>query len=405
MAKDLKHNVATSHGLSHQGMQIPVIENFAFTKKFHLPLRHKTYSKYQGIRFGINGTISDFVGREEELKTLLNIFNERKFGNRVVHVGGIQGIGKTQFVKQFLQQSELKEANISWLQGENSNVLNNSIGKLAESLNIKIDSNFNQPENNETLGLYSKLIEKIAVELNNENSFPPWIIVIDNVDVNYEEFTNVSRQLNSNFGTFLIITSTVKNILDAEPQSLEIKSWENENVKHFMEKVLNPYQLSKLELNKISETFQNHPFAIRIATSFIKEKRKIRGTGYFVANYVKEFEKNMKATLNKTQNLGLYQKTLFTLLDTSLEIIKSENKETGEIALQLFNILSFVNPDGIEEDFLSKLYTWIDSDVEFSHIGERKIKKTGELSDLTESLELLSTYSLINYNQPTISLH
>ena len=330
-----------------------------------------------------------FTGRDSFLEILYEKFwvnngNSSRYHGRIA-LFGMGGIGKTQTVLEFVHRYQTAYGRIYWISaGTQDSLLNGyaKIGKLAE-LVFAPDS---KP---------IEVAEKVLLWL---KKTPNWLLVVDNLDDTNVLSTPPLGEHNmllpdSGPGHHTLITTRNKHADHIPAQTVEVPLFEEFEAIALLASLsglpLDPNSAENEFAHKIVKELGCLPLAISQAAAYIKQ---VSGSfAKFVEHYT-AFRSQLNAWV--PDGPRPYPYSVATTWVMSLDEIRKNNP----IAVQLFRLLAFLNPDNILIDFLKSGVAGLDHDL------QRLLSDEFEFSNALLSFE---TFSLVKWNRQrsSISLH
>ena len=190
-----------------------------------------------------------FVGRHDILE---EVNKYHAFGENIVSLVGISGIGKSQIIRKYIENHE-NEYEIIWILNC-ANDLDLEFRKLAHEINQKICRN-NSCFINETL---NTVTDEVINFLNIRSN---WILVYDNISIGQNKILN--NKLNTNFNKdkkqHILIGSQEKINL---PNVINIKRFSRKDSFSLLTLLINEHHERNLDLNIISEHLTDYPLTL-----------------------------------------------------------------------------------------------------------------------------------------------
>lgn len=336
------------------------------------------------IYFGVTQPTQYFVGREEEVQQLSELFLNR-YGP-IFSISGIGGQGKTELVRQFIKtlKNLISPPSIIWLRGDRANIFQSDISRLIQFLTIP------SPEN--AIASDSAFQIWFNMSINFPNN---WLVIIDNVDEMYFEFKQTIGVL-IRHGAFVIVTTRRIDILSGEAIQMKLYVLKQEDAQLLVANFLD--QSPNAEVKDLCNELGNHALALRQAISYISAQQNEIKTSYSIKNYLNDLD-NDKKLLQSEVFLDGYEETIYLIVARTTASIQDKFPRIGEAAAKLMRILCLIQPDGISIQFLSKVLTRNPESV--SEIQYPKLK-----DELHQALLLLKKFSLIFYDgESSVTIH
>lgn len=315
---------------------------------------------------------SRFIGRTKFLQTLKEklIAQSPNRDNHRVALYGTSGIGKTQIALEYVYANRGYYDKIYWIIAVDQASLLSGFQRIAEKERLVT------PETNP-----SQIAEIVLAWLRQEKS---WLIVIDNLD----DIEVVKGFLPENSpGKHTLITTRNLNSAGIPAEGLEVPLLELKEAVDLLLTLSNiavaPQSAEKRQAEEIVEELGHTPLAIAQAATYIREV-----TGNF-ETYCKEYKESWK-TIHEWVPKGTrsYSYSVATTWFMLFKVVQEAHAE----AAQLFQLLSFLNPEGILVDFLLAGAEALEENV-------RKLLSNQSL--LAIALLELEKFSLLKWNRIT----
>ena len=277
-----------------------------------------------------------FTGRKDFLcrlnQTLLDESSKR-FNHRVA-LYGMGGIGKTQTAIEYIYSNRSFYERIYWITTGDQNALLSGYQKIAEKANLKSLVDMSNPFDIAE-GVIRWLSEK-----------PSWLVVLDNLDdiiVAADLLPPTGSQQHT------LITTRNPNSRDIPAEGLEVPLFgevEALELLHTLSDI--PLKSDKPddaspEAHEIIKELDCLPLGIAQAAAFVQ---KISGDFRTFLDDYKENRKEVNAWISKANRS--YPRSVAATSLMSLNVVRHD----CPIAVELFQVLSFLNPDGILIEFL-----------------------------------------------------
>jgi len=282
---------------------------------------------------------------------------------------GMGGIGKTQIALEYVYTNEKNYARTYWISAVDQTTLLSGYAEIAKMAGVKL-----APD--------SVPLETAKTVLRWLREQSSWLIVIDNLDV-IEVIEGFLPETGPH--KHVIITTRNPDAQGIPAQGVEVPLLDPEAAVHLLSTLSTiPIPSNSPEQNAAKSIVQRLdclPLAIEQAGAFIRQVT----CGY--ASFLESYEKNRKE-LHKWVPKGnrQYRYSVATTWFLSFNLIR----ETYPDIAKFFQILSFLNPDGIRIDFLVESANGLESALR-EIIGD-------DLKRWTALLEL-EKFSLIKWNR------
>jgi ABC-type cobalamin/Fe3+-siderophores transport system ATPase subunit len=341
---------------------------------FYLPLNHTLHPLFS---FGVEEPKLRFVGRKKELNELTAAL--KCDTERLWVVAGPEGMGKSQLMKQFLNNIK-HEHNCVWLLGESVQTLSSSVNSLFKRLQILDHGSEGQ--------MFSEPMQGTVEYIRNCSNKRPWTFVIDNVDENHSTAITVVTALVKLSNIKIFITSRLRHIVGGSGVIMEVKPLSDEDAKSFVNNSLPPNQRPELVSN-LCMTLQNHPLALSQAVDYIRNEQSTSvKEHYSIEDYLNTF-RSQSSKLLKHEVLDEHT-TVFHTCSISMKILEKKHGKAGQYAKSLLRRLAYFDPNGVPRPILIQFLT------------ERTFKSETLVED---GLGLLKSFSLIWIKGEIITVH
>lgn len=264
-------------------------------------------------------------------------------------IHGPGGYGKTELAKK-LARSLIREQNINvlFLYGESKEKLEQSIFPLWEKMRGKP-----LPQNTPAVDCITSCLSLLCGRI---------LIIIDNVDRRNKLLDEIIANL-LNFKKespcFVIVTTRDRNVvtrnyvgdlnilLEVFPREVSIQ----------MVKQALPKETDS-QIARLCEEMEDWPLALSQAISHISTFRlsSLVGLAYNISSYLQDLKPEPNTVIDR-KLLSKREYKLSSGLEVSLKQIKSES--CGELALKLLNMISYLDPERLHLDMLTKFYQTI----------------------------------------------
>ena len=312
-----------------------------------------------------------FTGR----KTILHILREKlldqnpkQYSHRIV-LYGMGGIGKTQIALAYVYAHKTHYEKIFWITAVDQASLFLGYHKIAEIAGLEFASD----------SLPVDIAKAVIRWLRRENN---WLLVIDNLDI--IEIVNGFLPENGP-QRHTIITSRNPNSLGIPAEGLEVPLLDVADAIDLLSTLSNIDIVTgspeSAEAAQIVQELGYLPLAIEQAAAYVREV-----AGNF-ANFIDEYHNNHKDVHEWIpQEYRSYSHSVATTWFMSFNVVRKNHSQ----AVELFRILSFLNPDGILIDFLQAGINGFSDDLR---------RLISSRIDLSKALIELERFSLLKWNR------
>ncbi|CAG7733922.1 unnamed protein product [Allacma fusca] len=337
------------------------------------------------IEFNTQECVRTFTGRGEFIKTLHEkIWNSQPTENAIVLskaiiICGMEGVGKTQVVRKYVQTYKHLYDNVIWINAEKKSEAISCFLRLAANNSITLDETDGKPKGEENIldAVYEFICRNEA------------LIVYDNVGSNFDEDSFqklLPRTVKPGWKIpSIIVTTRNHNWPDIKVQDLE--SFELSTSLSFLSGIpLEGTEEDQDLLQEVANLCQGLPLMLQHVLTYFRNKTETCGAlgePYTLREFLTKVNLNRPAIFS-TKPADLAHPDVFTLFETTFADIASMN--SGENALQCLDIMVLLNPDVIPTVLLKAIF------------------KNYE-QELAEGLILLHRYNLITRCKNHYQMH
>ena len=317
-----------------------------------------------------------FTGRKQFLETIKErIFDQvpKKYNHRIA-LYGMGGIGKTQTALEYVYTNRASYERIYWITAVDQASLLSGYQKIAIKAGLKSLLNLKPVEIAE--GVLSWLRQKQS-----------WLLVIDNLDD-----INVAAGFLPENGEHqhTLITTRNPNSTGIPAEGLEVPLLDPEDSVDLLSTLSNisltTNSPQSTQASQIVQELGYLPLGIEQAAAYVREV-----AGDF-ATFLVDYDKNRKDVHQWIpQGNRSYPHSIATTWSMSFNIVRNNHPQAAE----LFQLLSFLNPDGILIDFLQ-------AGVEALRDNLRQL--VSNRIDMSKALIELEKFSLLKWNRFTKTL-
>jgi len=324
-----------------------------------------------------------FAGRDIFLKNLCDKFHTKNSACRYygrIALFGMGGIGKTQIALEFSYLSRRSYNRIYWISAVNQDALFDGYKRIAERAKIPL-----VPD--------SKPIVIAEQVLSWLKSIENWLLIVDNLDdinvlstQNLGEPNLISILLpESGPGRHTLITTRNPNADHIPAQSLEVLLFDESDSVALLSSLAgltsSPNPEENESLHRIAKELGNLPLAISQAAAYIKQ---VLGSFHRYLKLYAESRKRVNAWIPRGPRPYLH--SVATTWIMSITEIRNKNPA----AARLFQLLAFLNPDGILIEFLKSGSDGMDENLK---------RVVSDEFEFLQALSSLETLSLIKWDQ------
>ncbi|XP_037040310.1 uncharacterized protein LOC119077267 [Bradysia coprophila] len=342
-----------------------------------------------GIRFRVDWPEMNFTGRTTDLHDLKQFFSAAppSTAPSIAVVSGMGGIGKTQFVRKFIDENQSKYANIVWIDSENNETIIDSFKRLLDDILDVRTKNANGNEKDA-----KSIIEQVLQKL----CYRKTLFVYDNVEST--KSINFVLRVAPPTGEkpHIVITSRLQKWPDGI-KVIQLKVWKMaESIEFISEMCQDSEKDSEEDKIALAEILQHFPLALRQATAFINQQRET--DDFPISEYINRYNDNacemLASEICEECSINPYQKTTYTTWDITIEAIKAD-KRHGQLAIKIFKMIAYFAADDIKRDFFHR-----------TEVGDVS-QQAGYEVDLKSAVNLLVKYCMIDSRdkQRIFSIH
>ncbi|XP_046396515.1 uncharacterized protein LOC124163570 [Ischnura elegans] len=312
-----------------------------------------------GMKYNLSGPVSDFVGRESQLKQLMEILQTENSSSKAssctkVVLVGLGGVGKSELVREYCRRHFISHYdNILWINAESAEAIEACFKTLAfQELGIEATTSGGK------LKSIFAVIQEMIGKIRNQRT----LLVYDkarSLKIIRKYLPCNAKFCNHNF-PHIIITSQFQD-WEGLPM-ITLGCFKPEEAVAVLKRSLGQMTSWKEEDGKVlCRELGYYPLAIKQAISYIHEKivqdgpkdtdRVLRSP---ITDYLQLLKENCEVVLDhpfKKGVVGNAETTFNTLLNTIDHLKKSLN---GQVAITFLNIASYLSPDSINIEYMSR---------------------------------------------------
>ncbi|KAL9036049.1 MAG: hypothetical protein Q9180_004523 [Flavoplaca navasiana] len=318
------------------------------------------------VRTGIPSKNHSFVGREDVLSGMHDIFRDPSPAPACCVVHGLGGVGKTETALEFTYIYRSDYDAVFWLPAERVPDLENEFAQIAITLGLSDDTRQDDQRN--------KNVVKARQWLEQTNR--RWLLIFDNVEGIYELTAFLPTVANAKSSIILTTQMSDCNPLTDVFQRFPLQSFKEADASKLLFKCLDrePADEDEEEAARgVSDVVGGLPLAIAAIGGYIQQSDLT----------ILEFLDSIKRSSNVWEASAVgpakrYEKTLETVFDIALS-----PQKLGELPHMFINVLAFLNPDGIPLDIFT------------AHFKDPKYKFARTEDELTEHIRVLRRRQLV----------
>ncbi|CAL8137791.1 unnamed protein product [Orchesella dallaii] len=374
------------------------------------------------IQFDLMPPVELFTGRVNQLaylhEKLQQTHTSSTMFSHMAAIVGVGGIGKTELARMYIQKyEEAYDNNVIWINAETEETLTETFQRLAaDYLQISL---LNEDEK-------EKHVKSLVEEAYNFFEDKQCLFVFDNAECNENFRSFMPPHVPHSHSPHVLLTSRDRD-WEFSVEMVELTELYDLEAINFVKDGLEIQDDKQDQLVfQLVKTLQCFPIAISQAISYIQRQKIIKD--YNIKEYLEDYKSCSEKQLRSRVLLGeqiTYAKTAFTTWKMTRKLL-SKNRECGEVAISLLNMIAYFQPNKIPTHLL------ICGDMKKIKLGN--ISKAGILSRTAQfflgcpkivsvcksastslsfpekcakALELLVNYSMVSIHptEETISIH
>ena len=331
-----------------------------------------------------------FTGQDAFLKNLYDKFRDKSTGRYHGRLAlyGLGGIGKTQVALEFVYRYQSAYSRIYWISAVRQEYILDGYANIAKQAAMDI------PFDSKPIEIATRVLEWLG-------KTQKWLLVLDNLDdmdvlsTRNLNVPNVIETLLPQTGVqqHTLITTRNRHADSIPAQAVEVPLFAKPEAIELLVSLSNiPVSSDSTEFDSI-ETIVHKlgylPLAIVQAAAYVKEVTQDYDS--FLKRYHAQ-----QSDIHKwiPQGLRRYPYSVATTWLMSFEVVRTRNPGGAE----LFQLLSFLNPDGVGIDFLQSGVEALQNDVR---------QLLSNQSEMAKALIELERFSLLKWNRrgQTLLIH
>ncbi|WP_264706609.1 ankyrin repeat domain-containing protein [Wolbachia endosymbiont (group B) of Archips podanus] len=302
----------------------------------------------KAVWFDVRNSVTFFTaltpGRQEKLDQITNNIQKG-----IVVISGLGGVGKSELAIKYARNQYGQEDSVVWINAETHQTIKESFHRLYKKLGFKIKDKDEE----------EKSIEIIVGDIYEYFANGGSLFIFDNA----EKYTTIEKFLPLGLPNKpnVLVTSLNNEWKSARVniETVPLGDFTNSEAIEFVKTALEIKDDSKnVDITNLVRKLHNVPLALQQAVDYIKdmnEEFKARGLEFGISDYLEKYEQAPRRMLNTESVADEHTKTIFKTLETTIDKVK-ENKEYGQQALDMLNIMSYFAQNNIPEKiFLDEL--------------------------------------------------
>lgn len=264
-------------------------------------------------------------------------------------ISGLGGVGKSELAIKYARNQYGQEDSVVWINAETHQTMKESFHRLYKKLGFKIKDKDEE----------EKSIEIIVGDIYEYFANGGSLFIFENA----EKYTTIEKFLPLGLPNKpnVLVTSLNNEWKSARVniETVPLGDFANSEAIEFVKTALEIKDDSKnVDITNLVRKLHNVPLALQQAVDYIKdmnEESKARGLEFGISDYLEKYEQEPRRILNTESFADEHTKTIFKTLETTIDKVK-ENKEYGQQALDMLNIMSYFAQNNIPEKiFLDEL--------------------------------------------------
>ncbi|KIX05174.1 uncharacterized protein Z518_06046 [Rhinocladiella mackenziei CBS 650.93] len=307
-----------------------------------------------------------FIGRDIELQQMEGILTpgSNSSHRRVLVLGGMGGIGKTQLSIAYAKRHGDTYSSIFWLNATSEVTLKGSFRNVAHRI-LALETVDQLDDDRIWIGVSNWLSEV-------ENS--RWLLIYDNYD-DTEEF-NITKYYPSVAHGSIIVTTRVPSRVNGSKVNLQSLGKEEDGLRILSIRSGRKGIESDVDARELARRLDGHPLALASAGAYLKE------SSFTFLKYLRQYEAQWEAVASMEELADYPMRTLHTTWNVSFTRIKQED----DLAAHLLRFLAYLDHRDIWYD-LFRGYQCI-----------RGVRDNGGISVIKGTRRVLSIRSTKNIN-------
>ncbi|WP_265029750.1 ankyrin repeat domain-containing protein [Wolbachia endosymbiont (group A) of Philonthus cognatus] len=302
----------------------------------------------KAVWFDVRNSVTFFTaltpGRQEKLDQITNNIQKG-----IVVISGLGGVGKSELAIKYARNQYGQEDSVVWINAETHQTIKESFHRLYKKLGFKIKDKDEE----------EKSIEIIVGDIYEYFANGGSLFIFDNA----EKYTTIEKFLPLGLPNKPnVLVNSLNNEWKSARVNIEtvpLGDFTNSEAIEFVKTALEIKDDSKnVDITNLVRKLHNVPLALQQAVDYIKdmnEEFKARGLEFGISDYLEKYEQAPRRMLNTESVADEHTKTIFKTLETTIDKVK-ENKEYGQQALDMLNIMSYFAQNNIPEKiFLDEL--------------------------------------------------
>ena len=259
----------------------------------------------------------NFTGRFESLELLVKSLSDGSVA-AVTAVSGMGGVGKTTLAAEYCHRFGGQYGGVWWIRAEQETTILSDLAQLAQRLGLEFKSAIGETARD--------CLAYLA------NQTRPWLLVLDNAPNG-----DALRPYLPTGAARCIVTSRCTEFGDMA-QLVELDKWPTEVTRDYLLSRANRDDIDGAA--RLAVTLDGLPLAAEQAAVFLKDR-----TGLSFDDYIAEIARLIQQP-RPAGAKGEYPDTVYAAFVKSLEALRE--KPTGEAALDILRLCSFLSPDGVD---------------------------------------------------------
>ncbi len=329
------------------------------------------------IKFQIPNSKKPFIGRQEELQSMENIFHLSNQEITYIALVGTAGFGKTQLAVEYLIKNQKEYSHIIWLNGEKSKLLPLQIQNYMQIYFIQCESepfkNSYEKRRFDLLSLLKDFYHSFNVDADKTSS-KKICLVFDNIEkmkdiIDYLPTPAIAPTCKLD----IIITSRYRNWSGPIEHKINLQTFSVEEAKLCVSTQLD-VTVSYEEAVKLHKLLDGVPIAISLAIASMKKMKK---TNQCITDYCNKILNQDDLVIGEDEESKAFTKEIIL----AMADLCNKNSKVKPI----LDMLAYSSPDHITLSFLKECW---------QHCWKMEGKEAEK--QFKEGLDLLESYSIIS---------
>ena len=273
-----------------------------------------------------------------------------------VTVTGLGGTGKTQLVLRYVRTHENEYDTILWLDGRSEETVRSSFERCCHALGLPVGS-----QSSQCLLRGAPPVQTVLQWLRGRGLEEKWLVIIDNADEAVQESWDISSIVPSGPGGSVIVTSTDKRaagLLGRNSKVITMDVMEKDEAVALLLNIVGKGNGDeRTELTVLAEhtvtALDMLPLAIDLAGAQIRARvQDGEDAQAALKQNRRDFERYRDRLLKRRDfaQSSAYQKTVWTVWETTLAAIRKVDEQEGICCLRLLTFLTLLDMANVQDE-------------------------------------------------------